>query len=293
MRIPVTARAWRQFRLISLRGGLVLLLAVGVAAAADREPAPPPQGKAAVTLEEAVTPLFQEAAQPASAPDLQALKQDRFRELKRQIEELSRQRKNSDSQHSPPAESAASEKPLMPMTAAPQLSAQPAAAPEDNTTPLAPVPDMLPEVSLGTHPAAISLPGGSPATEGGVPLSQKSVEGPIDRFALATSLFGTGEFEVCLQVLQETDRSVLPRPDQVWAQYLEAGCHRKCGRIEEAKVVYRRILAEKDADWVGVLARWWLDNLEEKARLQADVARLTETLTAWEKEIETLAKRPD
>lgn len=148
-----------------------------------------------------------------------------------------------------------------------------------------PRPGEVPRHSRPSHMVHVKEPESLPAM-----LTPAIVEGTIDRFALAVSLFGTGQTETCLDVLKHTDLTQLSREDQIWAEYMHACCQRRAGRIDLARQSYRRILAEKDADWIAELATWWLDDLEAKAQLEADAKRLSETLAAWETEIESLSR---
>lgn len=251
--------------------------------ASESSPQPAEPGQASPVLEAKAAPL------PAGKQDLQSQKEQRFRELKRQIEILDQLFPNGPMKAEPPQGIPSEDQSdrVVPSPGETQgdgesgpLSNTPRKTlPNANSRPLAP--QAIPATS---RPEA-------PVEPEHILDPQMIVEGTIDRFALATSLFGTGQVETCLDVLRHTDVSSLPREDQIWALYMQACCHRKCGRIDEARQWYRRILAEKDADWVGQLASWWLDAIDSKKQLQSDVDRLKETLTAWEEEIDHLAKQ--
>ncbi|WP_437187425.1 hypothetical protein SH668x_000819 [Planctomicrobium sp. SH668] len=202
--------------------------------------------------------------------DLQSLKEQRFRELKRQMEILSQMSDQKGPRQEEPAQ--------FPQSQTPESEVPTANGPSPEVPPVPVQPRPWKDTPPSTPRAAELLPMG--------PLV---VEGAIDRFSLASSLFGTGEYETCLEVLKQTNLKELARIDQIWAEYLQASCHRKCGRVDLAKQSYRRLLAESDADWVGEMARWWLTEIDAKAQLQDDVKRLGDSIKAWEKEIESLA----
>jgi hypothetical protein len=270
--------------------------------------------------------LIQDPVDPVSDPSAElfrSLKQKRFEELKRQLDELSRHWPQPDSVRSEeepapdadgdglpliplvtkPAETGATEKtretgdewgPVSPERERNGSSEDP---PEhDETDPPAdptPTADSNDE-SEKSEPAEVEpepLSGTGrlplPSIEG---TTLPPVDGPVDRLSLATSLFGTGEYEVCLQLLELLDGQSLNQEDGRWAAYLGACCHRKLGNIPEAQKRFRQLVADKESGWTGELSRWWLDHLEERARLAADLTRLSETLSAWEKEIEQLRK---
>jgi hypothetical protein len=243
--------------------------------------------------------LGAEGARPIEE-DLQALKQQRFQELRRQLDELSRLL--------PAEENRETASPSQEFQLAPIPIAVPAPVSTDVPPPYMDV--RLPDIDA-RPPELQPVPENPTATpkleatpeqpDSGPPdvisplapqSSAKPVTGPIDRFSLAVSLFGSRQWDVCLNVLDNVPPEQLPREDYIWGEYMKACCHRHCGRTEEAQHLYRRILGETDAGWVAELARWWLDNLEEKKRLQQDAQRLAETLKAWETEIGTLSSQP-
>ena len=118
--------------------------------------------------------------------------------------------------------------------------------------------------------------------------SPEPVNGPIDRQALASSLFANGNYEACLQTLQDVQT-----PSGIaahWVMYLEAGCLRKLGESEEAQRRYRRIVAASDSEWLGDLSAWWLDQLHEKQQLQAKRDDFTKSLEQWEKVVDELTR---
>ncbi len=114
---------------------------------------------------------------------------------------------------------------------------------------------------------------------------QGVVSGQIDRFSLACSLFGAGETEACLKVLGQTDVKGLSREDQLFVQYMQACCHRRGGRLDQAREIYRRIVVAPEADWMKDVSSWWLDNLDSKSVIGGDIGRLQATLSAWETEL--------
>ncbi|WP_437227798.1 hypothetical protein SH661x_000560 [Planctomicrobium sp. SH661] len=253
-------------------------------------------GSAVVWAEEPM-PLFSTATAtasgtPSTSPaatgvplDLKSQKEQRFRELKRQMEILSQLPVPVSGQPAPETsvpEKPASDKPV-PEQDRPiepvfvdSRNEEESSKPSEQKPVNSESPRLLPSQEVAATPA---------------PPQAVIVEGTIDRFALATSLFGTGQSETCLDVLRHTDLTKLSREDQIWADYMQACCHRKLGNLDQARQIYRRILAEKDADWIGKLASWWLNELDSKAQLQSDVQRLSQTLAAWETEIENLSRK--
>jgi hypothetical protein len=259
---------------------------------------------------------------PGVGDDLQAMKAARFQELKSKLDELSRLLPHKQSPgtadpqavDSPSADSQA----VDPATVDPLVTDSPGnARPEEpgpgasDGMPVAPkhdpsLPGTLPSGEQGLQPDLLSgksspprtvkFPTGvldemKPVPEASSEPSVEPLDGPIDRFGLACSLFGTGDTEACLKVLLQTDHTILTQENRAWSEYMQACCHRKAGRVDEAREIYRRLVTRGDPDWMATLARWWLDNIDAKNKLEADREQLNQTLSAWEKELESLTAK--
>ncbi|SFI37119.1 tetratricopeptide repeat protein [Planctomicrobium piriforme] len=241
---------------------------------------------------------------PGAGDDLQALKAERFRELRAKLDELSNLMPGNTSPRKTPT-TTSNEPQTMPIHRPNGSANEPQALSHGQHSP-SPLPsdgDDNADHAETERPTRGNISHGSisediddvlshPASEGNLHASSSEpVNGPIDRFALASSLFGAGDLEACLNVLRQTNLKELSREDQIWSEYMQASCHRRAGRYDQARQMYRGILSYPEADWVGELARWWLDNLEAKQKLLADTQRLNATLTAWETEIAALGKK--
>ncbi|WP_437206725.1 hypothetical protein [Planctomicrobium sp. SH664] len=255
---------------LCLRGGIALgfvailqLLPSGFAAeivTTDNHPAP--------SISQTALPLF-DGEELSLERELQTLKQRRFHELRQQLEELARHLDATLAPATPTTEFFEESPQTLKEELDTESAPQPVPAPQHSST------VAQPESPL-TFPA-------SPPEQG--PPIQDPLHGPVDRCALASSLFGTAEYELCLQIIEQLDSAKLTRPEQLWCEYLVASCHRKLGNTTEAQKHYRRLITHADADWIGDLSKWWLANLDEKARLQSDVQALKTTLANWEAEI--------
>jgi len=260
---------------------------------------------------------------PGTGDDLQNLKVQRYKTLKSKLEELSEllQKQKAASRQTSPHPAPGSGATGNGATAAPAPSPLPSTSSEPgNSIPslpfhqTTPEPELFPDAGKSTR---TTLPGLSSPPRGrhqetvdvrkyaeGIvvesdqpvssdPLSpQEVIPGQIDRFSLAGSLFGAGDVESCLNVLKQIDVKTLTREDQLWVLYLQAGCHRRAGRLDEARLLYRRVMVAPEADWMKDVSKWWLDHLETKATLLGDTRKLNDTLQAWEAEIDNLAKPP-
>ena len=156
--------------------------------------------------------------------------------------------------------------------------------------PLAPVPD-LPVTATAddrtpNSATAPELPKDS--APDGLPEVESAFDGPIDRMALATSLFATGDLRECLQTLEAVDRTQLSTENQDWCEYVAACCFRKLGNLPEAESRYRQLLGHTEVTWIADAARWWLDHLNEQQKLRGDLEQLSMTLKAWQGEIDGL-----
>lgn len=259
------------------------------------------------------TPLFSDL-EPQFTDSLQTQKEQRFEALRRQIEDLGRALQGRPLQAPPISPAPAQEIRVVPLTpVSPQgneVFAPP--IPQDIPPPQSPSRDVphdppshspgqhapQPDVQHGPahgapiHNAAQNPHGPGPASQ--PPRDQAPlVTGEVDRLALATSLYGAHDWDGCLHIIAETELTGRSREDQLWAEYLEACCRCKQGQLDESQAIYRRILAEPDAGWIGELARWWLEHLNERTRLKSDLDRLSTTMSNWEQVVESLtAKQP-
>ncbi|MEZ6130167.1 MAG: hypothetical protein R3C59_15890 [Planctomycetaceae bacterium] len=146
----------------------------------------------------------------------------------------------------------------------------------------------LPSAEL---PAAESPPVSSqtPAlTADPVDSSAPVIDGPIDRMALATSLFATEQFAGCLKALEAVDLETLNSEKRDWHRYMTACCLRKQGKLSDAESQYRKLLSQSETQWLTEAAKWWLDHLNEQHKLQEDLALVNSTLDTWQKEINAL-----
>lgn len=134
--------------------------------------------------------------------------------------------------------------------------------------------------------SAASADGHDPVA--GIDVQPADVDGPVDRMALATSLFGTQSYRECLQVIDAIDRNSISVPNQDWCEYLSACCYRKLNDLPEAESTYRKLLGHTQVNWMADSARWWLDHLEDRKTMEGNLQRLKANLDAWEKEIDDL-----
>lgn len=105
---------------------------------------------------------------------------------------------------------------------------------------------------------------------------------PVDRLALADSLFGSGDPALALTAYQSIDIATLSPTDKTWLTYQLASCHRRLHDLKAASENYRAVLQQDENSWLGVLARWWLETIENRQKQAADgeaLARKIELLT--------------
>jgi hypothetical protein len=166
----------------------------------------------------------------------------------------------------------------------------PAAVDTELTEPIPPAPeptiptvDAEPQPPLSTVPAPMPMPTvPAPGELFPAPL----VDGPIDRLALADSLFATKDIEFALQMYAQIDPQSVTPDDQLWIEYQVAGCHRRLGNIAEAEQRYRRLAGMTEGGWYASQARWWLDALTARKALEADLLRVTNAIQTMEQQID-------
>jgi hypothetical protein len=100
------------------------------------------------------------------------------------------------------------------------------------------------------------------------------IDGPIDRLGLADNLYLTGELVLALEMYEQIEASA-ESPDEIfWVRYQAACCLRRLGSTDEAQAGYRRIAEAPEAGWLHELSIWWLDRINERLVLEADLQKL-------------------
>ena len=97
------------------------------------------------------------------------------------------------------------------------------------------------------------------------------VHGTIDRLGLANNLYAVGEYELALDMYENTDITELTAQQQIWTDYQTANCLRRMGRHGDASNRYRRIAEQPEAGWLSDQSRWWVDVLEQMRQLQSSL----------------------
>lgn len=127
---------------------------------------------------------------------------------------------------------------------------------------------------------------------------QLQVTGKIDRYSLSTSLFASGQYERCLQTLAEIDLEEFHASRRHWLRFVKASCLRELGQVEAAQQIYRQLVNidpdstgefdADEADWLDQLAAWWLDQINQRTRLEKQITDLDLALDQWKDEVHEL-----
>ena len=102
---------------------------------------------------------------------------------------------------------------------------------------------------------------------------QAAIDGPIDRMGLADNLYAMGEYALSLQTYEKIDRSALEPAESQWVEYQTAGCLRRLRKSSEAADRYRNLAADQTAGRISEMSRWWLDRMNERNGLEADLQK--------------------
>lgn len=133
-----------------------------------------------------------------------------------------------------------------------------------------------------SHPSEGSAPadhGNDEESHGVLPpmdlsaVGHRMVDSPIDRVSLANNLYVVGEFGLALKMYESIDGASLSADDENWIRLQIAGCLRKLGRRAEAQQKYRQLAAKPEAGQINELARWWLQQMNERTALEEDLKR--------------------
>lgn len=236
--------------------------------------------------------------------ELRQSKDRRYRELKSRIDALLQQIKSQREADAQPSQEP-------PMPPPPGI----AAPVEDDSPPVTDPPEEggLEGLFAPSPPAESVPPGDSGSTEGeqspqsfdpgpvrkpsppmrpqnvasGQSWAAGLVDGPIDRLALADSLYGAGEIELALAMYREVDTRKFTTSERRWVDYQIAGCLRRLKAYAESIEKHRQLVGEDVDDWIAKSSRWWLDAIEERqgleeelSTLQSDLVRVREMIDA-------------
>jgi len=138
-----------------------------------------------------------------------------------------------------------------------------------------------------TMPESDAVPIAAPADDAEAN-AVSSVDGPIDRMALASSLFATESYKECLSILKAVDQKSISTENRDWCDFLAASCYRKLNDLPEAESRYRSLLGRTEVSWLANATRWWLDHLNEQQKLRGDLRQLRTNFTAWQGEIDAI-----
>ena len=109
------------------------------------------------------------------------------------------------------------------------------------------------------------------------------VDGPIDRIGLANNLYAIGEYVIALETYGQIESNKLSVAEQHWVTYQMAACYRKLVRIPEAQELYRRLAGEESSGWLGTASKWWLDRIDDRARLEQEISQYQQIIDSLEK----------
>jgi hypothetical protein len=104
----------------------------------------------------------------------------------------------------------------------------------------------------------------------------------INRLKLADSLFGAGDTQLALKIYSDFDVSKLPRSDRTWVKFQTASCNRRLGAIAEAETLFRSVAGEKNGGVYAETARWWLDRINSRKKLESTLQQINQSIKTLE-----------
>jgi hypothetical protein len=107
----------------------------------------------------------------------------------------------------------------------------------------------------------------------------------MDRISLADNLFGAAEIPLALEIYRGLQNEHLGAADVRWVNYQIASCQRRTGSVSSAEQIYREVASARDDDLASVNARWWLDAIGRRKRLQSGLEGLDQAIKTMESEI--------
>lgn len=196
-------------------------------------------------------------------------------------------------------EPAPSPQPVLPPEPQPQLAPEP--LPERAPLPL-PEPSSEPTVEQPPPPApprplpkvpALVAPIPAPAATDVPPSREDSpltlpselLDQAIDRQRMGNNLYAIGAFELALMNYEKMLQQPLGPVEAQWVQFQVANCQRHLGQLAEAQKAYRRVAGETSEEWLGLMSRWWLKELDDREQLHRRVAELDQVIKTLDQEL--------
>lgn len=171
------------------------------------------------------------------------------------------------------AEAAAIEPSVLPGLTEPEAGARSGAA----SDPLSRAAD----AAADGAPTASDEPGEAPYAEQASQMSALPItDGPIDRAALADSLFGAQKFQLAVKIYEQLLTEENLPEEAAWLRYQVAGCYRNVGDWAAAEKNYRMVAGSKSEPFLAETSRWWLAAIQEQREVSQTLARWQDFLSA-------------
>lgn len=146
-------------------------------------------------------------------------------------------------------------------------------------------PALRPSTRPKTRPPQLGA--SSPRTTPEGPRKSPSVtsQGPprpeaIDPLSLADNLFGADDVPAALKIYQGLTPAKFSPGHRQWIRYQIASCHRRLGDVGTAEQEYRELAGTKTDDRIAAQARWWLDAIQKRKRLESGLKAAGEALNS-------------
>ncbi len=107
---------------------------------------------------------------------------------------------------------------------------------------------------------------------------------PAERLSLADNLFGAGDIALALEIYRGLQSENLDAAEVRWVNYQVASCQRRIGNVSTAEQTYREVASASDDDLASANARWWLDSIGRRKRLQNGLVGLDQAIRTMESE---------
>ena len=111
------------------------------------------------------------------------------------------------------------------------------------------------------------------------------IEGPIDRVGLADNLYALREYALALEMYEQANTPATTQEEQFWIEYQRANALRHLGRLDDSRSAFRRLATAPDAGWLNEMSRWWLDRIDERVKLEKELAGYSSIIRKFEAEV--------
>ncbi len=107
---------------------------------------------------------------------------------------------------------------------------------------------------------------------------------PIDKLGLANNLLVINEPKLAEQILRELQQDSSSGKLMNWIDYQLACSLRQQGQLDKSKALYRELLVTSGDKRINELARWWINYLDRRSKINSTILGIEDQLETYKEE---------